>query len=125
MTKFWEEQERKGASVEQEKPFGIDMASLGPVDQAAARHKQTLIEKARLNAERKEYEKLMVYARDPVLMAWFQRLREDAVKNLIKAPSADGRVYWQAAVRTVEGIVEQVAGAEEQFHKISDMLDKL
>jgi hypothetical protein len=124
VTRFWEQMEKRGAAVD-EKPFGIDMKGLGPLDMAAAAQRQTLVEKARLNRERQEYEKLMPYARDAVLMGWLDRVREEALTELVKAPSADGRIYWQAAVRTVEGIRDQIANAEVQFNHISNLLDKM
>jgi hypothetical protein len=110
-----------------EKPFGIDIEApefaTNPLDLAGKRKAQKIAERARLIAERKEFEKLLPYSADENLLGWFAKQRAAAVEALVKAASADGRIYCQAAVRTIDGLVEEIKSARKQFERWSDLID--
>lgn len=110
-----------------EKPFGVDLddAKVNALDVVSQRRAHNLAERARLISERKEIEKLLPYCNDQNLLDWFAKQRAEALENMVKAATDSGRLFCQAAVRTIDILVVEIKKARELYNQWSDLIDRL
>jgi hypothetical protein len=103
--------------------MGIDMDSLKPGMAGVSR--LGLAERAKLQMELKECERLMPHASSGDLMRWLGEQRAKAVESMVSARDDETRVQTQAFVQAWDRIRKELEAVPKRYEQVAAMLQAL